>query len=264
MSKSNNATNTSLVYKATSAALAGVLSVSMVPILAIANEGPADATATNTESTGQNGLADEATADYITLALSTTYKDGTYTGASTCTNGGKDDWGTNSYQVSVSVTVEGGAISKIEVLDATYSSAGAENETYIDLAADGSKKKQGTITQIVLMQLAAPHTLQTQLLLLLTTLWPRRAAQQQARQVMTKMPKVTKLIHLKMAQLALQLMILRSNMLCINQRHQALNLLNMQAKLIGMHLQLGQVKSAPQQSMQMCLCLQTRFTRQWA
>jgi hypothetical protein len=50
----------SLVSKVSKATLAGILAVSLVPTTAIANEKPVDATATNTESTGQSGLENEA------------------------------------------------------------------------------------------------------------------------------------------------------------------------------------------------------------
>ena len=141
------------------AAVITAMVTSMAPTTAIA----ATMTKTGTEATNnapvsiQNEEANLLTTDSSSqnASSSTSYDlskiaDGTYTGKAVADshdphNKG-DEWDAESYDVSVSVTVAGGKITKVDVAD--YESLGDNDYEKMNLAVKGSRKAKGVPAQI--------------------------------------------------------------------------------------------------------------------
>ena len=141
------------------AAVITAMVTSMAPTTAIA----ATMTKTGTEATNnapvsiQNEEANLLTTDSSSQNASsgTSYDlskiaDGTYTGKAVADSNDPhnkgDEWDAKSYDVSVSVTVSGGKITKVDVAD--YESLGDNDYEKMNLAVKGSRKAKGVPAQI--------------------------------------------------------------------------------------------------------------------
>ena len=141
------------------AAVITAMVTSMAPTTAIA----ATMTKTGTEATNnapvsiQNEEANLLTTDSSSQNASsgTLYDlskiaDGTYTGKAVADSNDPhnkgDEWDAKSYDVSVSVTVSGGKITKVDVAD--YESLGDNDYEKMNLAVKGSRKAKGVPAQI--------------------------------------------------------------------------------------------------------------------
>jgi uncharacterized protein with FMN-binding domain len=144
--------------------VATALTLSLVPSLAYASPETKEETsgATNTQEISSQNEAETASNNNYTLislaAANSSYTydlakiaDGTYTGTATADSNDPlnkgDEWDAESYEVSVSVTVSSGKITKVEVGD--YSSLGDDDWDRMDKAVNGYTKKGSTYTGVV-------------------------------------------------------------------------------------------------------------------
>ncbi len=142
--------------------VATALTLSLVPSLAYASpENEEEAPATNEKTSPEAGTTSSNNNNAVVLAsavskVAATYDlnkiaNGTYTGKATADstdplNKG-DEWDAESYEVSVTVTVADGKITKVEVGD--YNALGDDDWDRMDKAVNGYKQKGTTYTGVV-------------------------------------------------------------------------------------------------------------------
>lgn len=142
--------------------VATALTLSLVPSLAYASpDNEEEAPATNEKTSSEAGTTSNNNDNAVSLASAVSkaassydlskIADGTYTGTAIADSADPlnkgDEWDADSYEVSVSVTVASGKISKVEV--ANYDSLGNDDWDRMDKAVNGYNQKGTTYTGVV-------------------------------------------------------------------------------------------------------------------